>query len=253
MKRKGKNPTTIAPDTLYVRYGKRAIDIFLSVAGLVITAPINLALAIGTRIDVGSPIVFHQERVGLNGKVFVLSKFRNMTNETDEHGELLPPEQRVTKFGKFVRKTSLDELLNFWSVLKGDMSIIGPRPLLVDYYDLWSDEHLHRLDVRPGLECPTPHKLDHPISWQEQFENDVWYAGNVSLGVDLKLAFRLVSLAFDGKQRSVRESGDKGYFIGYIDGKVVTESDIEGWREHPVFFPAQMNARSEMLSEFVGG
>lgn len=230
--------SVIVPHSFYARYGKRAIDVVISGLLLLVTLPINIILAFGTFVDVGKPIFFRQERIGRFGKKFVLVKFRNMTNKTDEKGEPLPPELRVTKFGQFVRKTSLDELLNFWPIFKGDMSIIGPRPLLVEYYDLWNAKHLRRLDVKPGLECPTPRKLDHPISWEEQFDNDVWYAENVSFKTDLKLFFRLVSIVFDSQQRSVRASGNKGYFIGYLDGKVATEFDVPDWRDKKVFFPA---------------
>ncbi len=120
-------------DTFYTRYGKRFLDIVISLICLIITAPINLVIAVVTYFDVGRPIIFRQQRTGKGEKPFTIYKFRNMTNDVDASGELLPPEQRVTKWGRFVRKTSLDELLNFVSILKVDMSVIGPRPLL-DYY-----------------------------------------------------------------------------------------------------------------------
>lgn len=229
---------SVAPKSFYVKYGKRAIDIVASGLGLVLTLPVNMILAIGTGIDVGSPIMFHSRRLGRYGQPFTLSKFRNMTNDTDEDGNLLLPELRVTKFGRFVRKTSLDELLNFWSILKGDMSIIGPRPLELKDLDLYSEKHIHRLDVRPGLECPMPYKLDHGVTWQEQFDNDVWYAKNVCLRTDIKLAFRLLYLVFDKEQRRCREDGTKGMFIGYWDGVAVSESELDDFRDNIMFFPA---------------
>ncbi|RNL45762.1 sugar transferase [Paraeggerthella hongkongensis] len=225
--------------SLYERFGKRAIDVAVSAFVLVVTLPVNACIAIRTYFDVGSPILFKQERVGIHGEVFTLVKFRNMTNETDENGQLLLPEDRVTDFGRFVRSTSLDELLNFWSIFKGDMSLIGPRPLLVEYRDLWTEEHLERLGVLPGLECPTPKRIDHAITWQEQFDNDVWYAANISLKTDIKLLVRLFSLVLDKEQRKAREDGTKGYFIGYRDGEAITEAEVDNWRSSRVFFPGR--------------
>lgn len=213
-------------DTFYTRYGKRLIDIAVSIIALLVTSPINLLIAVGTLLDVGRPVLFKQERLGKDGKVFTLVKFRNMTNETDEHGSLLPAGERVTKFGRLMRKTSLDELLNFWPILKGDMSLIGPRPLLVEYGPLYSERHRMRMAVRPGLECPTPERLDHPITWQEQFDNDVWYVENVSLATDLKLLLRIVGLVFDRRQTAIRGGGDRGVFKGYDTNGIACSEDI---------------------------
>lgn len=209
-------------NTLYTRYVKRAIDIVVSSAALIVTLPINVFVAVGTYFDVGRPILFKQERLGKDGKVFTLIKFRNMTNETDENGELLPASRRVTKFGGIMRKISLDELLNFWPILKGDMSLIGPRPLLVKYGPLYSERHKARLAVRPGLECPTPTRLNHPITWQEQFENDIWYVENMSLRTDIKLLFRMISLVVDPCQTAVRAGGSRGEFSGYDENGEAT-------------------------------
>lgn len=210
------SPHIIKPrDTFYTRHGKRWIDVIVSIVVLALTFPINLMIAIGTLLDVGHPILFKQERLGKDGKTFTLVKFRNMTNETDELGNLLPASERVTRFGRLMRKSSLDELLNFWSILKGDMSIIGPRPLLVEYDSLYSERHLMRMAVRPGLECPTLKRLDHIITWQEQFENDVWYVENISLVTDIKLFARIIVLVFDRRQTEVRGGGDRGVFGGY--------------------------------------
>ena len=169
-------------------------------------------------MDVGSPIFYKQTRVGKDGKEFLLVKFRNMNNKTDADGKLLPPAQRVTKFGKVVRKLSLDELLNFWSVLKGDMSIIGPRPLPVFLYERMSDRHKKRTAVRPGLECPRVIKLDYvdTCRYQRTFENDIWYVENVSLSQDIKLVFMLVKMVFSFGKRSEQAAGEGvSYFVGY--------------------------------------
>lgn len=214
--------------TLYVRYGKRFVDIIVSGTALIVTLPINVLLLVGTYLDVGCPVLFKQERIGKDGKNFELIKFRNMTNERDERGELLPPQKRVTKWGSFVRKTSLDELLNFWSVFKGDMSIIGPRPLVPEYKNRYNKRHRMRFAVRPGLECPPRWKLDHVWTWEEQFENDVWYVENVSLKTDLFLFLNLIRFALDKKSTQARaHGGDRGIFVGYdLHGQAIIYQDL---------------------------
>lgn len=214
--------------TLYARFGKRVIDVVVSGVALVITLPFNLVAAVLTRKDVGSPILFRQERAGRGGKAFAIVKFRNMTNECDGRGELLPPSQRVTRFGHFMRRTSLDELLNFWSVFKGDMSMIGPRPLPPEYVHRYSDRHRMRLAVRPGLECP-PRSLDRSArTWDEQFENDVWYVEHVSLRTDLMMLANLVRFAVDPESTEARASVGRGTFIGYDEkGRAMNEEGVD--------------------------
>ena len=201
--------------TVYSQYGKRVLDIILSGTALIILAPINTILAICTFFDVGWPIMFSQYRIGKDGKRFSIIKFRNMTNEKDENGELLPAEKRVTRFGRFVRKTSLDELLNFWSVFKGDMSIIGPRPLPEGYMDRFSNRHKQRHLVRPGLECPILKGDAFRSSWTKQFENDIYYVENISLLLDIKMCFALVRMTFDRKSSKKRGDSNAGTFMGY--------------------------------------
>lgn len=216
------------PQTFYVRYGKRCLDIVLSFAALVVTLPINCLLALGTAIDVGRPLFFKQKRVGKDGREFILTKFRNMNNEVDERGELLPAAQRVSKFGRFVRKTSLDELLNFWFILKGDMSFIGPRPLVPEYTSLYSDRHRSRLKVKPGLECPPHDYRGERRTWQSRFENDVWYVEHVSFKTDCMLVCNLVKLALDSEDSAARSSGSEvGTFLGYdAQGEAMTLEGI---------------------------
>lgn len=219
--------TGVPRRSFYTKYGKRWVDILFSFVALVITAPINLIIAIITFFDVGKPILFKQVRVGKDGQIFEITKFRNMTNETDEHGVLLPPHLRVTKWGKFVRKTSLDELLNFWSVLKGDMSLIGPRPLLIDYLEVYSDRHKMRHAVRPGLECPALHPNNKRATWTDQFENDIEYVENVSFLLDVKMAFALVRMVIDRKDTAVRSSAQRGSFMGYNrDGTSIDSQNV---------------------------
>lgn len=220
-------PVVARHNGIYVRYVKRFIDIVVSIVALVITLPINAAIAAATYFDVGSPIFFHQERAGKDGRHFVITKFRNMRNTVDESGELLPASERVTKFGKFVRKTSMDELLNFWSILKGDMSLIGPRPLLPSYTNRYSKRHRSRLLVRPGLECPPRRTLDHAWSWDEQFENDVWYVEHISFLTDCKMVINLIMYALNRKSSTARGGAARKSFIGYsVDGKAIAIDDL---------------------------
>ena len=213
-------------NTIYKKYIKRALDIIISFFALLVSLPINTVIAVLTYFDVGRPIFFTQERFGKDGKVFSLIKFRNMNNNTDENGELLPPGERVTKLGKIMRKTSMDELLNFVSIIKGDMSIIGPRPLPVDYEKWMSERHLHRRDVRPGLECPYILAEKKNLDWNERFENDVLYAEKCSFLLDVKLCFKIVKLVLHPTPH--REKGDRGYFVGYNEeGKAI------GWVDLP--------------------
>ena len=218
----------VKPKTgLYVRYIKRMLDFIIALAAVIVFAPVNIGLAIGTYFDVGRPILYRQTRIGKGGKQFQLIKFRSMTNEKDINGTLLPPCQRVTRFGRFVRKYSLDELMNFWSVLKGDMSIIGPRPLPFLFEERYSERHKMRNAVRPGLECPRIIENALLPSYQLQFENDIWYVEHVSFGTDMKMAALLVRMTFNLKKRA-KSAGASGYFIGYDDdGMAVSMKQLE--------------------------
>lgn len=202
-------------DTLYTRYVKRILDIALAIPCVVITLPVNAVLAVLTYFDVGTPVLFKQSRLGKDNKPFFLAKFRNMTNETDENGNLLPASERTTKLGSFVRAKSLDELLNFWFILKGDMSFIGPRPLPSDFLERYSVRHRQRTAVKPGLECPTLDSDGHVRLYQEQFENDIWYVENVSFRVDCKMVIALFKMVFNRKERADHATVGGGYFVGY--------------------------------------
>lgn len=222
------------PDTFYTRYGKRFLDIVISALALIVFSPIILVVLVATYFDVGRPVLFKQERVGKDGRTFTLVKPRNMTNERNENGVLLPAAERVTKWGRFVRKCSLDELLNFWSILKGDMSIIGPRPLPVFYYKLFSKRHNMRHKVRPGLDCPMHDPSVDAMTWDARFENDVWYVRNISFRTDLKMLFLLVRDTLWGRDRSRRANANGGDFLGYSgDGRVMTSEHVpeEYYRE----------------------
>lgn len=202
-------------ETFYTLYGKRALDILISSTALLVTLPVNAVVGIVTWFDVGRPVFFVQERVGRNRRSFYLVKFRNMKNTTDERGELLPAEQRVTAWGRFVRRTSIDELLNFWSIFKGDMSVIGPRPLPPQYTKRFSKRHRARFRVRAGLECPPRDPSAALRTWQDQFENDVWYVEHISLRTDILQCVNLVRYALNRKNAESRSIADKGDFMGY--------------------------------------
>lgn len=215
-------------ETIYTKYIKRLFDIFFSIIALMILSPIIILIGILTYLDVGHPIIFKQTRIGKNGKAFTMYKFRNMTNETDANGELLHPSKRVTKLGKLMRKTSLDELLNFYSVLKGDMSLISPRPLVEEYTNRYNKRHKCRLLIKPGLECPPIDPSKANRTWQNQFDNDVWYVENLNFKTDLKMTLMFIKLMFNRKNNKQRSSATgKGSFIGYNkEGKVINEKEV---------------------------
>lgn len=202
-------------DSFYTKVGKRILDICIASIGIIITIPINIILFFMTIIIMGTPVFYYDQRVGKDGRIFRLFKFRNMTNERDQNGDLLPPHQRITKWGKIVRKTSLDELLNLWFVFRGDMSIIGPRPLQPVYMDRYSERHKMRNIVRPGLECPMINKITHNPTWYEQFENDIYYIEHLSLRLDIRQSISLIKMVFDKKIRKRSAYGVRGGFMGY--------------------------------------
>ena len=172
---------------MYKNYIKRCLDFLLSLCALIVLSPILLVLCILVRVKLGSPIFFKQERPGRQGKIFTLCKFRTMTDKRDEKGELLPDEKRLTKFGRLLRSTSLDELPELLNILKGDMSIIGPRPLLVRYLPWYTDEEMHRHDVRPGLTGLAQVNGRNALGWEERFAFDLEYVNHLTLGMDLKI------------------------------------------------------------------
>jgi len=174
---------------LYRRYFKRPMDFVLSLTAIIVLSPVFLVVAVLVMIELGSPVIFKQERPGLNEKIFTLYKFRSMTDERDENGELLPDSVRLTKFGKFLRSTSLDELPELVNILKGDMSIVGPRPLLVEYLPLYDEHQRRRQEVRPGLSGLAQVSGRNTISWEEKFNLDVEYVDNISFILDWKIIF----------------------------------------------------------------
>ena len=166
---------------------KRVTEFTLAFIALIIFSPILLIVGVGVRIKLGSPIFFRQSRVGLNGEIFEMVKFRTMKDAYDAEGNLLPDEERLTAFGSFLRKSSLDELPELWNVLKGDMSLVGPRPLLVEYLPLYSERQMKRHHVRPGITGYAQVNGRNNISWGRKFELDVYYVENFSLWLDFKI------------------------------------------------------------------
>ena len=181
---------------MYAKYFKRILDFLLSLIAIIILSPVFLIIAILVRVKLGSPVIFKQKRPGKNEKIFTLYKFRTMTDKKDEKGNLLPDEKRLTKFGKALRSTSLDELPELFNILKGDMSIIGPRPLLVEYLPLYNEEQKHRHDVRPGLTGLAQVSGRNSISWEEKFDDDIRYIKNITFINDVKIFFETIIKVF---------------------------------------------------------
>ncbi|HDX9622478.1 TPA: sugar transferase [Bacillus anthracis] len=181
---------------MYGRFIKRPMDFILSLIAIIMLSPVFLIVAFLVKTRLGSPVLFKQERPGLNGTIFKMYKFRTMTGEKNENGELLPDSVRLTKFGKFLRSTSLDELPGLFNIFKGDMSIIGPRPLLVQYLPLYNEHQKRRHEVRPGLSGLAQVNGRNAISWEEKFNYDVEYVENISFITDWKIILLTIKKVF---------------------------------------------------------
>lgn len=171
----------------YEKYFKRLLDILLSSLALIVLSPVMLVVALLIKTKLGSPVIFKQERPGKDEKIFSMYKFRTMTSQKDEHGNLLPDIQRLTKFGRLLRNTSLDELPELFNIIKGDMSFVGPRPLLVKYLPLYNSEQRQRHSVKPGLTGLAQVKGRNVVTWEERLKLDVQYSKNVSCFCDIKI------------------------------------------------------------------
>ena len=199
---------------LYAKYVKRYLDVFVSLMGLIVLSPIFLLLIIIGAVEMKGNPFFMQQRPGKDEKIFNLIKFRTMTNKKDKDGKLLPDEQRLTAYGKFLRSTSLDELPELWNILKGDLSLIGPRPLLVKYLPLYNSFQRHRHDVRPGLTGYAQVHGRNQISWEKKFEMDVWYVQHITFLGDLKILLDTVAVVFKREGISSKTSATMEEFKG---------------------------------------
>lgn len=180
--------------SFYDKYIKRSIDFVLSLIAIIILSPVLAIVALLVRIKLGGPVLFKQKRPGLNEKVFTMYKFRTMTDERDSEGKLLPDEVRLTKFGKTLRSTSLDELPELFNILKGDMAIVGPRPLLVQYLPLYNDRQKKRHCVKPGITGYAQVNGRNSITWEEKFEYDVYYVYNITIALDINVFFKTIEI-----------------------------------------------------------
>ena len=196
---------------------KRLLDLLVSFIGLLLLLSVVILIAMLVRLKIGSPVFFKQVRPGLNGNLFNMVKFRTMTNECDKDGNLLSDEARLTKFGKFLRSTSLDELPGLWNVLKGDLSLVGPRPLLVEYLPLYSTQQARRHEVKPGITGWAQINGRNAISWDEKFDLDVWYVGNQSIWLDIKILWLTVKKVITRDGISSSNEATMPAFTGKVD------------------------------------
>lgn len=208
--------------TLYSKYIKRLLDIILSGCAILVLSPVLIVICILELIYHGRPVLYIDQRPGLNGEIFGLYKFRSMTNACDETGKLLHPSKRITKFGRILRRTSLDELAGLFNIFNGTMSIIGPRPLMKDYLPLYSERHQYRHSVRPGLACwklgGTDQLTSATWTWNAQFESDIYYVENISFWLDVKMVLKTVKVVFSKSE--MRTNSDRIKF----DGKNLLET-----------------------------
>lgn len=199
---------------LYEKYIKRLLDIVLSGCVLIVLSPLLLVTAILVRVKLGSPVIFCQERPGKDEKIFKLHKFRSMSDARDKNGELLPDQERLGKFGRILRATSLDELPELWDIFCGKMSLVGPRPLLVKYLPLYNDEQHYRHAVRPGLTGWAQVHGRNLASWEERFAYDVDYVDHISFALDVKIIFMTIRCVFARERISAEGSATMEAFTG---------------------------------------
>jgi lipopolysaccharide/colanic/teichoic acid biosynthesis glycosyltransferase len=199
---------------MFYRAAKRLLDLFCAVLGLFILSPLLIWAAVMIRRKTGFPAIFAQRRAGLDGREFLLYKFRTMTDARDTEGELLPDEARLTDFGKWLRATSIDELPQLWNVIRGEMSIVGPRPLLMEYVPLYSKTERRRLEVPPGITGWAQINGRNAISWQEKFALDVWYVENRSLALDVKIILLTIKKTLAREGVSARGEATMPRFLG---------------------------------------
>lgn len=212
---------------LYGKYIKRLLDIILSVMALCVLGIPMLIVAALIRKEMSSPVLFRQRRIGRNNQEFNLLKFRSMTDARDENGVYLPDDQRITGLGNFIRKTSIDELPSLLNIIKGDMSIIGPRPLPVRYLKRYTPEQLRRHEVRPGLSNPSTANGRNAQTWEQQFAGDVWYVDHLSFLTDARCVLDTVKIVLNHEGATSDDGGARGEFIGTASIEDL-QTDAEG-------------------------
>jgi sugar transferase EpsL len=208
---------------MYRRFGKRVLDLALAAPALLLLSPVLVAVALLVRLRFGSPVLFRQQRPGRYGQPFIIYKFRSMTAACDATGKLLPPEQRLTPFGMLLRRTSLDELPELINVLKGDLSLVGPRPLLMEYLDRYTPEQGRRHEVLPGITGLAQVSGRNDLSWEEKFALDVWYVDHCSAWLDFKILARTVRVVLSGQGVGAPSHVIAPDFLGTTCSAVVRE------------------------------
>lgn len=201
----------------YEKYIKIPQDFILSLIALIVLSPVFLVVAVLVRTKLGSPVLFTQYRLGLNERVFKMYKFRTMTDEKNENGDLLPDSERLTKFGKILRATSLDELPELWNIVRGDMALVGPRPLLVQYLELYNEHQRRRHEVRPGISGLAQVSGRNALSWEDKFRLDIEYIDKVSFISDWKIIFLTIKNVFKREGISSNTSDTMEPFRGSVD------------------------------------
>lgn len=212
--------TVLHKKGFYERFIKRPQDFLCSLLAIIVLSPVMLITTVLVRVKLGSPVIFKQDRPGLNGKVFKLYKFRSMTDKRDEKGNLLPDEERLTHFGKILRSTSLDELPELFNIFKGDMAVVGPRPLLVKYLPRYNEHQARRHEVRPGFTGYAQVHGRNSITWEDKFDEDVYYVDHVSFLMDWKIIFKTVVTVLKREGISSQTSSTMEEFFGTPDKTV---------------------------------
>ncbi len=210
---------------IYEKYIKRPQDFFCALIAVIVLSPLMLVVALLVRVRLGTPVIFKQDRPGLNGKIFTLYKFRTMTDKKDEEGNLLPDEVRLTNFGKKLRSTSLDELPELFNILKGDMSIVGPRPLLVQYLPLYNEHQARRHEVRPGFTGYAQVHGRNAITWEDKFDKDVYYVDHISWRADWKIIFQTAGVVLKRDGINSENSATMEDFKGTV---ALSEQKLKG-------------------------
>lgn len=215
------------PYGVYEKYVKRPLDLVLSCLAFVLLSPFLIVIVLLIKMDMGSPVIFKQRRIGLQDKEFIIYKFRSMTDIRDKNGIFLPDDMRLTRLGRFIRKTSIDELPNLINIIKGDMAIIGPRPLPVRYLSRYTPVQRRRHEIRPGLSDPATVNGRNSQSWEQQFAEDIWYVDHISFLTDVKTIGKTIQIVLNHRGAVAEDGGARGEFIGIADRDALC-TDQEG-------------------------